>query len=128
MAHQCQAMTHFELWCVKILALQLQIEVKTQIVSSHDTISVAVKQLHIMPMGPRIDGMVSHEVLMAHQCQAMTHFELWCVKILVLALQLQIGVKTQIISSHDTISVAAKQIHIMLMGPMIAMLWCPMRF
>jgi hypothetical protein len=76
MAHQCQAMTHFELWCVKILALQLQIGVKTQIVSNHGTISVPAKQLHIMHMGPMIDVMVSHEVLKVHQCQAMTHFEL----------------------------------------------------
>jgi hypothetical protein len=32
-------------------------------------------------MGPMIDIMVSRGILMAHQCQAMTHFELEHVKI-----------------------------------------------
>jgi hypothetical protein len=31
------------------------------------------------PMGPMIGVMVSQEMLMAHQCQAMAHFELWVV-------------------------------------------------
>jgi hypothetical protein len=39
-------------------------------------ISVADKQFHITPMGPMIGVMVSQEVLMAHQCHTMTHFEL----------------------------------------------------
>jgi hypothetical protein len=37
-----------------------------------------------MPMGPMNDVMVRKDVLMANKCQAMTHFELGGVKILVL--------------------------------------------
>jgi hypothetical protein len=83
MAHnQCQAMTHFELGCVKKFSSSPRTPAKTHIVCSHDTISNAANQFHITPMGPMtVVMMVSQEILMAHnQCQAMTHFELGCVK------------------------------------------------
>jgi hypothetical protein len=44
---------------------------------SHDTISVAARQFYIMPMGPMIGVMVTNEVLMTHQCQAMTQLLSW---------------------------------------------------
>jgi hypothetical protein len=54
---------------------------KTHTADSHDTISVAAKQFHIKSMGPITAVMVSQGTLMAHQFQAMTHFELEHVKI-----------------------------------------------
>jgi hypothetical protein len=53
---------------------------KTHTADSHATISVAAKQFHITSMEPMIGAVVSQGTLMAHQCQAMTHFELGCVK------------------------------------------------
>jgi predicted ester cyclase len=81
MAYQCQAMADFELGCVKKFRAWPQTRAKTHIVCSHDTISVAAEQFHITPIGPMIGVMVYQEILMTHQCQAMTHFfELGCVK------------------------------------------------
>ena len=80
MAHQCQAMALFELGCVKSLRFSdLKLEPKLTHLSVM-TLLIAAKQFHIMPMRPMIGVMVPSEVLMAHQCQAMAHFELGCVK------------------------------------------------
>jgi hypothetical protein len=51
---------------------------------AHGTIFVAAKQFHITPMGPMIGVMVFQLILIASQCQATAHFELGCVKSLVL--------------------------------------------
>jgi hypothetical protein len=53
---------------------------QNHIVHSHDTISVAAKQFHITLNRPMMGDEVSQEVLTAHPCQTMTHFELGCVK------------------------------------------------
>jgi hypothetical protein len=81
MAHQCQAMTHFELGCVKIWFSDFKPDQpKLTLLTAMTPISVAAKQFHITSMEPMISAVVSQGTLMAHQCQAMTHFELGCVK------------------------------------------------
>jgi hypothetical protein len=65
--------------CQKVQLRKLNSEPKLTLFSAMTPISVVAKQFHITPMGPMIGVMVSQEMLMAHQCQAMAHFELWVV-------------------------------------------------
>jgi hypothetical protein len=71
-------MTDFDLRFDQNLVLSPQTSLKTHSAAAdgHDTISVAAKQLHIIHMGPMMGFAVRKEILMAHQCQAMTDFEL----------------------------------------------------
>jgi hypothetical protein len=102
---------HLDLW--------LQTWTKTHTADSHDTISDAVKQFCITPMGPMIGVVMFPGILMAHQCQATTHFQLGCVKIWFSDFKLQTWAKIHTADSHCSISVTAKQFHITSMGPMI---------
>jgi hypothetical protein len=75
-------MAHFELGRVKKIKeiiLDLSNLDKTGIFSIHDTISIGSKQFHITLMGSMIGFMMSQDILMSHQCQAMAYLELGCV-------------------------------------------------
>jgi hypothetical protein len=74
-AHQCQAMTHFQPRGVKSLKSLPPNLSQTHPICSHDTISVHAKLFQIIYMGPMNDTGVAQQHLIAHQCQAMTHFQ-----------------------------------------------------
>jgi hypothetical protein len=84
--------------CQNVLALQLQIGMKTQIVSSHDTISVAAKWLIIIvPMGPMVSVMLS-----------VRDFD---------------GPSVPLYDTVCSVTATAKQLYSILMVSMIALLW-----
>jgi hypothetical protein len=77
-AHQCQAMTHFELLALWLLTSSSNLSENYQIVFSfsHHITSVTGKQFNITHMHPMICVMAFQENFMAYHCQAMTNLVL----------------------------------------------------